>query len=396
MISILVLAALAGFTQPAVAGGLTGNLQSDYYIYQDAGGNDRFAFVQSFSGDLTKPLFGRNGWNVSFGGEFRDSNMPVKGYEDVRISSLILAKKIAHNKVSLRLGRFMARAGGFSSIDGLEIGLPTMKVRSTFAVGSEHYALYRTDASALPERTRAAALFEGKIHKMLKWKVDHVTRFKDGDVDDQLTTLGLRHARIHNFSWDARFGYDSNQSTLRDLMAAVTYKPSDHLQISLRYTERRYRIYQDSFFARFEVEPTKLAGLTARYHLTKSDLWLGLGVNHRIREEGDLDRIFVSLASDMGELGLRLQTGDDMEQIGGWFSAGGNFLPRLNWGVTVNFDRWESAWNAESTEEWANSLMLGYELASIADIECRVEQFRTAELDSDIRGLLTFKMRYGI
>ncbi len=394
-ILLLVLVGLVWSASPVIAGGLAGSLRSDYYMYQDAGKNNKYIFTQAISGEMN-PSFMSKGWKLVFSGEFRDSNSPAKGHEDGRITTLILSRKIIKDRIDFRLGRFMARAGGFSPINGVEIAFPTRPFRATLAFGSEYYPIYRTETSSLPERNRAAVLLEGVIPRGPTWKLDHVSRFKSGDVDDQVTTLRLRCRRLTKFGWDARVGYDSKESSVRDWMYGVIYKPKKDLQFGLRYSERRYRIYQDSFFAQYEAAPTKLAGLTARYRLTTGDLWLGLGVTRRFREAGDLDRIFASVSCDMGEIGIRLQTGDDMNQFGGWFNAGGRLIHRLNWNVAVNFDRWDSAWNTESTEEWANSLGLTYPVSSIADLECRVEQFQTGELKSDIRGLLTFKMRYGL
>ena len=395
---ILLLMILAGAVLTATAAtaeNFVGSLRSDYNMYQDAGKNDRFVFVQSVAGETPLPFMSK-GWKLTFSGELRDSNSPVKGVEEGRITTLILANKIIGNRVDVRLGRFLARAGGYSPIDGIEIGVATNPIRATVAYGYEYYPLYRTEASNLPDRKRVAALLEGKLLGRLNWSLDHATRLKSGDIDDQVTTLGLRCRRFATFGWDARVGYDNKATNVRDLMAGILYKPLKDLQLRLRYSERRYRIYLDSFFAQYEAAPTKLAGISARYALGDDWLWLALGFDRRLRDAGDLDRITASVANNQGELGIRLQTGEDLSQIGGWLNVGGELIPRLGWGLSVNFDRWDSAWDAEPTEEWANSLSLTYELSSIADLQGRVEQYRTGELDSDIRGLLTFKLRYGL
>jgi len=394
----LILTGIAFGGSPAVAGILTGSLQSDYYMYEDAGENSRYVFVQTLAGETVLPrLFSpRNPWKLSFSGEFRDQNLPGKGLEDARLTSLVLSRSVIRGKVKVRLGRFLASAGGFSPIDGFELSVPSLPVRTTIAYGYEHYSFYRIDESDLPERTRLGLNLAGVIPQGPTWSLDHATRFNGGEIDDQITTVRLRCRRFARFGWDARLGYDSQASVVRDWMYGILVKPTKDLQLNLRYTERSMAIYQNAVLSNFEIEPTRLAGLTARYSLAEGRYWLGLGYNRRFREDSDLDRIFLSIASDLGEAGVRLQSGENMGQVGGWLSVGGKVAKKLTWGASVNFDRWDSAWDSEPTEAWANSLKLGYPLGEVANIEGRLEQYQTGEFDSDIRGLLTFKMRYGI
>lgn len=381
---------------PASGEIFTGSLRSDYYMYQDANENDRYVLMQSFAGETSYLRAFDVPWKFSFSGEFRDSNNPGKGIEDARLTALFISKQVVRRSVDVRFGRFLAKAGGFSPIDGIEIALPKLPVKTTVAFGYERYPIYGIDAASLLERTRAAARLEGIIPKGPFWFIDHATRLKDSEVDDQITTLGLRCRRLKSFGWDARIGYDSKESTIRDFRYGLIFKPTADLQLKAQYSQRRYRVYQDSFFGSIELEPTQLVGIQARYALRDNRCYLGLGYDRRLREEGDLDRISASLSHDFSDLGVRFQNGENMGQFGAWINAYGEFLRRFNWGVAIAFDQWDSAWDTEPAESWANSATLGYELSPQANLEGRVEQFQTGEVDSDIRGLLTFKFRFGL
>lgn len=402
----IVLIGLLSFANPAQPSWLNGELQSDYYHYQDDGQNDRFVFTQSLSGRVMPRTW--RGWKADFRAELRDANDPIPGGGDGRVLGLALSGRMG--ALETKLGRIVPRAGGFGVLDGLELSTPVKDIRATLAGGREFYSLYRMESADLPERYRAAAQVEGRVGKF-RWTMDHTARFRSGEIDDQVTTIALRCRRLERLGGDLRAGYDEKASNLRDFAAGLVIKPRPDAMLNIHYSERRYRVYQESLFSRFEIEPTRLAGVTARYRLSgrehppfslpqaggnSDDLWLGFGYTRRLREEGDLDRLFASVANDWGEAGIRFQLGDNLGQVGGWLNATGSILPRLSWGASMAFDRWDSAWDAEPTEEWANSLSLNYELSPVADVAGRVEQFRTGALDNDVRALLTFKMRYGL
>jgi len=371
---------------------LTGEFRSDYYMYQDALEQDRFIFNQTLHGRLAPKSW--NGWNVNFLGELRDANNPVEGIDEGRLLGLSLAGKIG--PAALMMGRITPHTPGPSMLDGLEASYPFGGVKLTVAGGQEVYSLRRISTSELPERYRVGGVVEGTIMGKMKWQVDHATRLLSSEVDDQTTGIALRCRRFAKFGWDARLNYDMKASTPREMAFGVRLTPFSNLRVDLRYSVRAIRIYQESFLSQFTLEPTKLALVKARYHLQSQGLWIGLGYTRRLREEGDLDRVSASVSSDHGELGLRYQAGTDLNNIGGWVEANGKLATHLDWAVSVDFDQWDSAWDAETVEAWANSATLSYELSPVALVEGRLEHYRDEVVNSDIRGLITFKIRYGI
>jgi hypothetical protein len=391
MLTLTVIAIL-GAGSTAAGAWLNGGLQSSYYLYQDAGGNDRFTLNESFYATVTPRAC--NGWAIDFNGELRDANESTTGVDDARLLSLAL--KGSMGPVKAKLGRIFSTAGGYSTIDGGEVSFNALKIRTTIGGGREIYSLYRTERADLPERYRAAVLLEGVIPKGPTFYIDHASRFLHGEIDDQVTTLGFRCRRFARFGWDLKAGYDIKASALRDFAYRAFYKFSPDFKLSARYTERRMRIYQSSILSNYELAPTRLAGITAKYHLSYRDLWLGLSYDMRFRDEGDLNRISLSVADDGGELGFRYQSGTDLNQFGGWLDAYGMLSPRLGWAVSVAFDRWDSAWDAEPSEEWANSAALNYELIPGSTLSGRIEHYRTTALDSDIRGLIAYKLQFGL
>jgi hypothetical protein len=372
---------------------LTGAIRSDYYLYQDATKQNRFAFTETVEGRLAPASW--SGWAMQFIGELRDANDRIPGKSDDRLLGLSLNGRMG--PAMLALGRISTRAPAPTLVDGLQAALPLpAKIKLTVAGGREVYSLYRMDKVDLPERYRASELLEGSVFGKMKWQVDQLNVFRSGKIDDQTVGLGLRCRRFTHFGWDARFNFDLVKSTPRDLGIGFRVVPMHDLRFDLRYTERRMHLYKENIFSRFDIEPTRLASLTARYHLTGPDLWLGLGYSRRLRDAGDLDRVQASVSNDMGEIGVRYQMGTGMKQVGGWLEANGKVIPHLGWTVSADFDRWDSAWDAEPTEAWANSAGLEYELSEFATLSGRVEHYRDQTVKSDIRGLLTFNMRYGI
>ena len=373
---------------------MTGVLQSDYYQYQDAGERDHFIFTQTLRGQLA-PEFWR-GWRAEFLGELRDSNDPYPGSGGDRLLGLSFAGDLG--PLSLAFGRIASRVPGPSLLDGIQASLHAGGTRRiTIAAGREVYPIYRSTSSYLPERYRAGGLLEGSLFlNRTKWQIEHVARFLSDELDDQTTALSLRCRRFTQFGGDARINFDWEASAPRELALGIRYFPLPLLRLEARYSERRIRIYQSSFLSQYELKPTKIASLKARCQIGEDWLWLSLGYARRPRSVGDLDRISASIESDYGELGLRWQGGTDMNQIGGWLDAYGRITDRLSWSVALDFDRWDSAWDAEAVEAWANEASLAYELSPEATMEGRIEHFRDDYVRSDVRGWLTFKLRYGL
>jgi len=384
---ILMLSAGAATGAPV----FSGELKSDYYLYQDAAGNDRFIFTQTIGGRFAPPSW--RGWEAAFQGEHRDANSGLPGTDESRLLGLTAAGPLGSAR--LALGRLMIRAGGFSLVDGLEATLPASVVKLTVAAGREVYPIRRVHTSGLPERYRAGFQAQGKFES-LNWQIDHASRFLRGDLDDQTTGLSLRCRRFALVNWDARLNYDMASSQMREGAFGLRVMPSRQIRLDLRYSERRMRAYRDYFLHSYTLEPTRLASLKASYHCPESGFWYALGFTHRFREEGDLERLTASVANDHAEMGVRLQSGTGMNNFGGWLDASGELIPRLGWSAGIDFDRWDSAWDSEETEAWANYAGLSYELSPVTALEGKLEHYRDEYVESDVRGLITFKLRYGL
>ncbi|MBM3328470.1 MAG: hypothetical protein FJY67_03220 [Calditrichaeota bacterium] len=384
------------FGKPVAAGPLNGELRTTYYTWEEPGGASRFLMTQ-FAG-LNWQAAG-SPWSAAAATEMRDGNSPLPGRGDSRL----IALNLRHHRgvVDARLGRFAAvRAGDAGSLtDGAEVRLDLQGYNMsliTLSGGREIYPLYRSETSQIPERYRGTVAFEGLMFGRLNYLLDQTMRYRDGENDDAVTRLTLRCQR-YRVGWDLRAALDNNQSDLRSVSGGIRLIPHKGALVRVRYSERRIRLYESTPLKEIAYQPTRVAEATLGHDLPWADLAVQVGYARRLREAGDVDRAMLAIVHPMCEAGARWQAGSDLNQIGGWVGAGGVLVPgRLRWGLDLDFDRFDSAWDAEPSDNWANSLRLDWVVWPDAVVSGGVEHYRDREAASDIRGQLAFRVRFGL
>jgi len=397
-LSILLLL-IFGIIPPAGRGTpiLFGELQSNYYTYENIPSGERFIFSQ-YAGLKLSPANWR-GWTVQSAVDIREGNEPLPGRDATRLITFYADGSIGGLK--LRAGRFTPlRAGdGRGSTDGLEMHYGRPKIPHSaisLSGGREVYLLYRSETSSLPERYRGTISAEGLFRGSLRWQVDHTLRYLKNKRDDQVSRLSLRCRRFVRFGWDFKTAFDHIGGGLRDLTFGVNVKPASLTTVSARFSARKMRIYASTPLHKIEYPPTKIAVLNLRRQLECRALGVNLGFAQRLNADREVSRITLAVDNPNGEIGLRCQTGGGLGSLGGWVNAGGRIIPKLRWDAGVEFDRYDSAWDNEAVDNWANSLSLEWTTWRDAALIGRLERYRDEFAASDIRASLTFKVGFEI
>lgn len=391
LLCFLTLFLLSGVSHSAPP--LTGQYSSAYYRYQDPQQRDHYLLTQTL--ELRYALPSLKGWTVTALGEVRDADQSTTGISNARLLNLQVSGKAGI--LGVTAGRFTPRIPSSSLVDGLslKVDLPA-QMGFTVAGGREYYVFSRIDRNLLPERYRAEAMLEGKCCDRMSWQVFHSSRMASGSIDERTSGLNIRCRRSPKFGWDAAIAYDWERSSIRNLTLGMRVSPMKDVLCDLRFTERAFRIYNESWFSRFEMLPTKLATAMARHRIGESEYWVGLGYSRRFKEDGDLNRINAAVSNDWAEAGVRFQSGTDMNQAGGYLFASGELFKKLSWDLSADYDRWDSAWNGEAVEEMANVFGLSYDLTSLVGLRGQMEHYRNDSGKNELRGLITFKVRYGL
>jgi hypothetical protein len=173
----------------------------------------------------------------------------------------------------------------------------------------------------------------------------------------------------------------------------------------LEYNSLKPKIYEDSFFNIFEVNPHNQIRAIFDYRLN-SDWSTSLQLLHTVYnpvqyyilfKDTDDNRVIVSMAHRrFGALGLIYQNGYGGENIGYYADIRYEFIPNWTARLFNSFYKYERAFTSISQDALAFSVGLQYRLQTRLLVDAEIQQQANGYFDSDYRGLfrLTYLFQY--
>lgn len=206
------------------------------------------------------------------------------------------------------------------------------------------------------------------------------------------TFQGTIQQRVnYYFRMDYNLLSDSYQ-TVRGRLSYLTHRWS----VNAEYNSQRPRIYEDSFFNIFKVNPYNQIRLGGNYHFR--NLELGIQLLHTVynvnefyilfRDDNDF-RVVGSVGhKKFGTVGMIVQNGFGGENIGYFADVRYEFLPNLSARLYNSYFNYERTSTNISEDALAFMVGLGYRYKRVLLLEGEIQQSSNNIYKNDTRGLL--------
>lgn len=292
-------------------------------------------------------------------------------------------------QLQFRLGRQFLYAGAITgTFDGLWLNgrvLPDLNFR--LLVGT--VAPYQRTFEALDwDQGNALGAFASYRSPAIgKLEVSFFQKYRSGAAYWRQVEAALTGQYRNALAYFARVDYNLLSSEFQGMRYRLTYR-QPCWSLSGEYNSQKPRIYEDSFFAIFEVEAYNQFRLAGTYNISR--LQLGLQYLYTILEEDNDQRLIGTVSYRYGTIGLVYQSGFGGDNLGLYGDVNYPILPRLWLKLYSSYYNYERAMTNLSQDALAFSAGLRYRLGELFVLSGEVQQSSNAIYKNDWRGLFRF------
>jgi hypothetical protein len=378
-----------------------GWLQSNVYAWENLQENQQWDFYQGLQLRVTPQQFSDLYANTFLRVAYRGD--PAEWEERVYNMYLNWGNT---RKYRVRVGRqFLYRGVMNGTVDAVELsGTFFKKFRAVALVGTE--APYER-----PLKIRNwdnGNVMGGFLSYRMPWQnsfeVSYFQKQRWSDLYWQLLGATFHGYLGNNLNYYFRYDHNLLSESYQEMTGRLTYY-APKWSAGLEYNSLKPKIYEDSFFNIFEVNPHNQIRAIFDYRLN-SDWSTSLQLLHTVYnpvqyyilfKDTDDNRVIVSMAHRrFGALGLIYQNGYGGENIGYYADIRYEFMPNWTARLFNSFYKYERAFTSISQDALAFSVGLQYRLQTRLLIDAEIQQQANGYFDSDYRGLfrLTYLFQY--
>jgi hypothetical protein len=208
----------------------------------------------------------------------------------------------------------------------------------------------------------------------------------------------------NNLNYYFRYDHNILSSNYQEMTGRLTYY-QPKWSVGVEYNSLKPRIYEDSFFNIFEVNPHNQIRSIFDYRFSNqfsaSLQWLHTVFNpveyYILFKDTDDDRIIASLAHRrFGAFGIIYQTGYGGENLGYYADIRYEFIQNWTARLFNSFYKYERAFTSISQDALAFSVGVQYRLQTRLLIDAEIQQQANGYFKNDYRGLfrLTYLFQY--
>jgi hypothetical protein len=230
----------------------------------------------------------------------------------------------------------------------------------------------------------------GYLSYRLPWKnkidVSYFQKQRFSELYWQIFGSTLQGYLGNYFNYYLRYDYDILKSDYQQMRYRLTFNKITW-SLGVEYNAQQPRIYEDSYFAIFQVDAYRQIRAIGTYWVGNFEL--GLQYLYTIYDNDNDNRIIASLGTrKYGNFGIVYQTGFGGENVGYYadlrYEFMNNFIARL-YNSYYNFER---AFTSISQDALAFRVGLGYRWNNKLMLDGEIQQASNSYYKSDVRGLM--------
>ncbi|MGD9488632.1 MAG: hypothetical protein AB7W47_11460 [Calditrichaceae bacterium] len=361
-----------------------GRISNTVYSYEDTTSHTRLYQTVRFQAGLKE--WGDLRFNMS-GRILTDLDEDLadeRRFNAYRMS--ISGKGLFNNLMDFELGRQFLHPGlVLGSIDGLNmIFRPIRNVEWQLYGGVEShfnkaFEIYESDDAAVyGTALKYKNFYDTDIQGV------YLQKTHSGETQWQIAGLNLYNSSVNNLKIMLQTHYDLVNDRLHRFYVSGRYRMSDKFSANLYFKQQHPQIYGDSYFRIFDVESYTLSAFNGSYALT-DEYYLGAEYQFLQLEDGDAQRVLLTLNNSNGTLGFIFETGDLGDQTGVTVDYGYQVTPKLLASLSVDYSqyRYEEVYDYE--DQLANAVRASYSFSKNWSADLEYQWLTNREKDSDQR-----------
>jgi hypothetical protein len=374
--------------------GASGSFRSSFFAWQSCVGSESPTECDANRLDFYQGVRLRIGPQSGVGPSFRTYARVARRGDppewDGRLYNAYLRLPLASGRVDVRAGRqFLYNGVINATADAVNIGVAVSDRIDLRVVGGVSAPEDRDfDVLTLKEGGVFGAYGSARLAPQAKLDLSYFQRTRSDELAWQLLGSALTGQLTGFLAYFVQFDYNLQTSDYQGMRYRLTYL-SPRIQLSAEYQSQRPRVYEDSFFNRFELFAfNQIRGAATyrmgRYAVTVQDLYT-------LYQEGETgNQIMASLDAFWGSIGIVYQSGFGGDRFGLFGTARYEFLPGLAAKAHASYydyQRFTASFDEDAT---AYSAGLDYRPSRSVILDAEVQQSLNSLYDDKLRGLFRF------
>ncbi|HDP99475.1 MAG TPA: hypothetical protein ENN22_09885 [bacterium] len=360
-----------------------GRASNSIYSYEDSESHTRVFQYVHFS--LESPQLANMTLNTSFRA-LTDLNESLDADQRFKAYQLNLAFKKLFNRIDLVLGRQFLHPGTvLGGLDGLfaKFRITNNIYLSAYGGVEAHFhrsfQIYKFDDSfttgGLVELNN---FFNSKVQTFYLQKADQ------HDIFWQLAGLNFDSGLLPKTRFRFQGHYDLQNERFHRLLITARHQLTRKIALNLSFKNQYPQVYANSFYTIFEIDPYRQYRLGGSYQLT-SDYFISAQYQLIQFESENANRVFLTLNSANGSIGLTYETGYAGDQLGVVFDYAYEIMPSLLASMNIDYTRYRTETVFEFENQLVNALRLSYRFQKNWSVDLEYQWLTNRFKDSDSR-----------
>jgi len=366
-----------------------GKLQNSIYSYESDEAHTRFYQYAQFTAATANQAVQLNGSlrALSESNASLDNDQRFKAY-----AINLMIKKLLQQRLDVTIGRQFLHPGAvLGGLDGVAANMRFSPKWSVQVYGGVESG-YLRDLTVDDRLTWGGVV---KVREVLQSDVQilFMNKSQDSETLWQLAGLNLINKSISKTLVRAEAHLDLKNSALHRLLLNGRTAWNEKLSTVLEYKMQQPRVYANSYFTIFELEPYQHIRAAATYQLTSA---LNLEGQYRglMMEDGSANQLLLALQNHHGSLGFILERGDSGDQTGLMFDYAFEVLPRLLASVYIDYSKYRTETIYAYDDQLANAVRCSYQISRNWNVDLEYQWLRNRFKDNDSRILNHISFRW--
>jgi len=266
--------------------------------------------------------------------------------------------------MDVEVGRLFFHPGiTFGSMDGVNLNLKPLKnLHVELYAGVESY-MYR---SYKMYNFSDATVYGGSLKYFNFYRtnldVSYLQKTYDSEIQWQLAGVSLANYSFRDWKFLLQTHYDIANSRLHRFFFSTRFTPTKQLHFNVNLKQQHPQVYADSYFQMFDLKEYRKAGVGASYYFT-NEYALNIDYDLFQIEDGQGNRVILSLNNNHGSIGVVYETGDLGDQIGFMADYGYEFLPGLVGSIYIDYLRYRFEEIYSYENQLTNAVRVAYDIS---------------------------------
>jgi hypothetical protein len=373
--------------------------QSNLYLWENPDDAQYYSFYQGLQFRISPQNYSNLYLNTYFRVAYRDDLDEMQE----KVHNLYLNWNLADN-YRLRIGRQFIYQG---VINGT---MDAFSLSGRFVKNLQLHAVIGTEAPYTREfdlvEWDSASVMGVYASYKLPWsnslEVSYFQKQRQSELYWQQLGTALLGTFQQKINYYLRMDYNLLAETYQTLRGRLSYL-ANRWALTAEYNSQRPRIYEDSFFNIFVVNPYNQLRLAGNYRMNEYEF--GLQLLHTVynvhefyilfKDDNDLRLVGSIGHQKFGTLGLVLQNGDAGDNLGYFADIRYEFLPNITARLYNSYFKYERTSTNISEDALAFLVGLGYRYKKVLLLEGELQQSSNNIYKNDTRGLVKLTFLFG-